>query len=56
MIKQAILFALEAHDGTFRKGTNLPYILHPLEPTTLCKGSICSGNNPPCKRFFANAI
>ena len=35
MIEQAIQFALAAHDGAFRKGTNLPYILHPLEAMTI---------------------
>jgi len=31
MIDEAILFAVKAHEGQFRKGTNIPYILHPLE-------------------------
>ena len=31
MRERAILFATKAHDGQFRKGTNRPYILHPLE-------------------------
>jgi len=31
MINKAILFATKAHAGQFRKGTNTPYILHPLE-------------------------
>ena len=30
-ISQAILFATERHNGQLRKGTALPYILHPLE-------------------------
>lgn len=28
---QAIWFAAEAHCNTFRKGTNTPYIVHPME-------------------------
>lgn len=28
---EAIKFAAEAHDGQLRKGTNVPYIVHPLE-------------------------
>ena len=35
MINQAILFATHAHSGTFRKGTNMPYIMHPLEAAVI---------------------
>ena len=31
IIEKAIQFATKAHEGTCRKGTSLPYILHPLE-------------------------
>ena len=31
MINRAICFAVKAHEGTVRKGTNIPYIIHPLE-------------------------
>ena len=31
MIKRAIAFATQAHEGQFRKGTTRPYIVHPLE-------------------------
>lgn len=31
MIHNSIIFAAEAHNGQFRKGTQLPYIIHPLE-------------------------
>ncbi|MDO5146533.1 MAG: HD domain-containing protein [Eubacteriales bacterium] len=31
MINKAITFAVKAHDGQHRKGTTLPYILHPME-------------------------
>ena len=31
ILNTAILFATEAHRGAFRKGTGIPYILHPLE-------------------------
>lgn len=31
MIAQAIRFAEKAHDGQVRKGTGIPYIVHPLE-------------------------
>ena len=31
MLEEAIRFAMEAHAGSCRKGTDRPYILHPLE-------------------------
>ncbi|MEY8337708.1 HD domain-containing protein [Lachnospiraceae bacterium 62-35] len=31
MIKEAVAFAAKAHEGTVRKGTAVPYIVHPLE-------------------------
>jgi len=31
MISKAIIYATKAHSGQFRKGTNIPYILHTLE-------------------------
>jgi len=31
LLDRAIIFATNAHSGAFRKGTNLPYIVHPLE-------------------------
>ena len=31
ILDRAILFATEAHRGAFRKGTGIPYILHPLD-------------------------
>ena len=31
MINKAIEFAVEKHKGQLRKGTNLPYIVHPLK-------------------------
>ena len=31
MVKKAIEFATQAHEGQFRKGTTRPYIVHPLE-------------------------
>lgn len=31
MINKAITFAVQAHEGQHRKGTTLPYILHPIE-------------------------
>ncbi|MGN0158515.1 MAG: HD domain-containing protein [Brotaphodocola sp.] len=31
MIRRAAKFAAKAHEGTFRKGTQIPYIFHPME-------------------------
>ena len=31
MVNKAIRFAVNAHEGQFRKGTDRPYILHPIE-------------------------
>lgn len=31
MIEKAIMFATRAHEGQLRKGTDRPYIVHPLE-------------------------
>lgn len=35
LVEEAILFAVHAHAGMFRKGTATPYILHPLESATI---------------------
>ncbi len=35
VIEKAIGFAVKAHAGALRKGTNLPYILHPLEAASI---------------------
>ena len=34
-IEEAIHFAVKAHEGAVRKGTSLPYILHPLEAAAI---------------------
>ena len=31
MVEKAMIFASKAHDGMFRKGSNIPYIVHPME-------------------------
>lgn len=35
ILNKAIVFATEAHEGQFRKGTQIPYILHPLEAAAI---------------------
>ena len=36
MLDEAIEFATRAHSGQMRKGTSIPYILHPLEAAAIC--------------------
>ena len=31
LVSQAAVFATNAHDGMMRKGTKIPYIVHPME-------------------------
>ena len=38
MIENAIIFAVNAHAGTKRKGKDRPYILHPIEVMTIAAG------------------
>lgn len=38
MIEKAIIFATKAHEGQFRKGVPVPYILHPMEVSTIVAG------------------
>lgn len=35
LLNKAVIFAVNAHDGQFRKKTNVPYILHPLETAAI---------------------
>ncbi len=35
VINEAIIFAVKAHEGMYRKGKNTPYILHPLEAASI---------------------
>lgn len=35
LVEQAIVFAVHAHQGMVRKGTSIPYILHPLEAASI---------------------
>ena len=35
-LSEAISFAAQCHDGMLRKGTNLPYIVHPAEVVAIC--------------------
>ncbi len=37
-VSEAIAFAVSAHDGMRRKGSNLPYILHPMEAAAIVGG------------------
>ena len=35
LLNQAIIFATKTHKGQFRKGTQIPYILHPMEAAAI---------------------
>lgn len=35
LLDDAFIFAIQAHSGAVRKGTNTPYILHPLEAAAI---------------------
>lgn len=35
ILNKAIIFAVNAHSGTVRKGTDIPYITHPLESCSI---------------------
>ena len=35
ILDKAIIFAVKAHSGSFRKGTETPYIVHPLEAVAI---------------------
>ena len=35
MVQEAIQFAIKAHDGQLRKGSEVPYIKHPLEAAVI---------------------
>ena len=35
IIEEAVRFAIDRHHGQERKGTDMPYILHPLEVMTI---------------------
>ena len=38
LVDEAIHFAVKAHSGMNRKGTNIPYILHPMEAGAIAAG------------------
>ena len=35
LMDRAIIFATRAHSGTYRKGTQIPYIVHPIEAASI---------------------
>jgi len=36
LLDRAVAFAAQKHAGQLRKGTNLPYIVHPMEAAVIC--------------------
>lgn len=41
-IQKAIVFAALAHEGQYRKGTNIPYIVHPMEVMQILTANGCN--------------
>ena len=37
LLEDAAAFAAQKHAGKFRKGTKLPYIVHPMEAAAIMK-------------------
>lgn len=35
LVTQAVVFAAQAHDGALRKGSSVPYIVHPMEAVAI---------------------
>ncbi|MDW2799774.1 HD domain-containing protein [Clostridium boliviensis] len=35
MVEKAVSFATKCHEGTYRKGSQIPYIVHPLETAVI---------------------
>ncbi len=38
LVTKAVAFAAKAHDGQVRKGTDIPYIVHPMEAAAIAAG------------------
>lgn len=38
LVTEAVVFAAQAHDGAMRKGTQIPYIVHPMEAAAIAAG------------------
>jgi len=38
ILEKAIMFATEKHEGMFRKASDVPYIVHPLEAVSIAAG------------------
>jgi myo-inositol-1(or 4)-monophosphatase len=36
MVNEAVSYASRAHAGQYRKGTRIPYIVHPMEAAAIC--------------------
>jgi Guanosine polyphosphate pyrophosphohydrolases/synthetases len=52
---KAICFASKAHFGQFRKGTDLPYIVHPFEVAMILMEA-CSSENIVCAGLLHDVI
>lgn len=52
LVTQAVIFAAQAHDGAARKGSEIPYIVHPMEvvaiASTMTDDPQVLGRQPRC--------
>lgn len=55
MIEEARTFAGQAHEGQFRKGTNRPYIVHPLEVAEIVQ-SLTSDEEVICAALLHDTV
>lgn len=55
LITEAVIFAAQKHDTQKRKGTDIPYILHPLE-TGLIASQITSDENVICAAILHDVV
>lgn len=55
LLDKAIIFAVKAHSGTFRKGTNRPFITHPLEALSIAS-SITNDENVLCASVLHDTV
>ena len=61
LVTQAVIFAAQAHDGAARKGSEIPYIVHPMEVVAIAStkrsasASACAWRGWSARRASASA-
>ena len=53
LVTEAVIFAAQAHDGAARKGSVIPYIVHPMEVVAIC-GAGLSGEPAVQRRSLSD--